>query len=307
MNDAAQCLACGSEDLEHWARAHDVEYRSVPESFSYLRCRSCQALSIHPVPANRLSVIYPSNYYSFQGTGRSFADRVKRRLDRRYFRALLRRLPGQQLSALDVGGGAGHQLSVLRAADSRVARTTVVDFDDGAKALAEGAGHEFVHGRIEDVKISGPYDVVLLLNLIEHVAEPLSVLRRVREVLTPTAIAVVQTPNYDSLDAKLFRHRGWGGYHCPRHWVIFTPSSFAGIVSRAGLVTRRWHYTQGAPFWTVSMLAALERAGLTRITPERPAWLHPLYPSLAAGFAAIDFTRGLLSPLSQMVFVLGRD
>ena len=180
VNDAGpRCLACGSRDLEHWAQAHDVEYHSVPDTFSYLRCKSCQTLSIHPVPTSRLREIYPPNYYSFQGTGRSLADRVKQALDRRFFRGLLRRVPGQPLAALDVGGGAGHQLSVLRAADPRVTRTTVVDFDAGAESLAQRAGHGFISGRIEDARISDRYDVALLLNLIEHVAEPLAVLRRV--------------------------------------------------------------------------------------------------------------------------------
>jgi hypothetical protein len=72
------------------------------------------------------------------------------------------------------------------------------------------------------------------------------------------------------------------------------------------LTTHEWHHTQGAPFWTVSVLATLEKAGAVRITPDRPAWFHPLYPPLAAFFAAVDFARGPFMPLSQMVFVLGR-
>ena len=33
----------------------------------------------------------------------------------------------------------------------------------------------------------------------------------------------MKTPNVEGLDAKLLRHRNWGGYHAPRHWVLFTP------------------------------------------------------------------------------------
>jgi len=307
VKDGPRCLACGSADLTLWAKAEDVEYRTLPDTFEYLRCAQCQTLSINPVPVEKLSQIYPSNYYSFRGKSGSLTARVKEQLDRRFFRRLLATLPGSQLSALDVGGGAGQQLDTLRAADSRVNRTMVVDIDAGAKALALSAGHGFVQGRIEDAAIPGAFDVILLLNLIEHVSAPAEVLRKVRALLTPSGIVVVQTPNYESLDARLFRHRNWGGYHCPRHWAIFTRGGFQSLAGNAGLATRQWRFTQGAPFWAVSALWAMTRMGLTDVTRDRPAWQHPLYNSLTAAFAAFDFARGVFWPLSQMVFVLGRD
>lgn len=307
MTAGPRCLACASRELDYWATAHDVEYKTVPESFTYYRCRRCEALSIDPVPDDRLGEIYPPNYYSFTAARRSVVDRVKETIDRRRFRKTFSRLSGAELSALDVGGGSGHQLDVLRAADSRVTRTTIVDMDEGAEARARAAGHRFVRGRIEDVEMDDRFHIVLLLNLIEHVADPRAVLRKVRELLSPDGVALIQTPNYVSLDARLFRAHDWGGFHCPRHWVIFTASSFERILAAAGLQVRTWRYTQGAAFWTISVLAALDRRGLVRIGRERPAWFHPLFPALAGGFAAVDFARGLASPLSQMVFVVERS
>jgi 2-polyprenyl-3-methyl-5-hydroxy-6-metoxy-1,4-benzoquinol methylase len=293
--------------LEQWAIATDVEYKTTAESFSYYRCARCEALSIHPVPIDRLRMIYPPNYYSFASGQRHWVDRVKETIDRRRFRSLLAQVRANRISALDVGGGAGHQLDLLRRADPRVAETTIIDMDEGAAHLAEAAGHRFILGRVEHTDLRETFDVVLLLNLIEHVIDPVAVLRQVASVLTTGGVVLVQTPNFDSLDARLFRHRNWGGYHCPRHFAIFNPSSFQRAVAAAGLSVRSWRYTQGAPFWTVSVLAGLDRAGVLRITQDRPAWLHPLYPPLAAAFAGLDFIRGGLMPLSQMVFVLGHS
>lgn len=304
MSDPRRCVACASQDLQPWATATDVEYKTTEDRFAYFRCGSCGALSIDPVPTNRLREIYPSNYYSFARARRSWVDRVKELLDLRQSRRLLAQLGGRELSVLDVGGGAGHQLDLLRRADPRVVQTTIVDMDEGAAKLASASGHRFVLGRIEEASLHGTFDVVLLLNLIEHVDDPVGVLRRITQVLAPGGVVLVQTPNYDSLDARLFRHRNWGGYHCPRHFILFTPASFQRAVAAAGLAVRSWRYTQGAPFWTVSALAALDQAGIVRITRQRPAWFHPLYPPLAAAFAAFDFARGTVMPLSQMVFVL---
>ena len=300
------CLACASSDVERWADARDVEYKSVPERFTYYRCLACDSLSIDPVPVSRLSEIYPPSYYSFRPPQRGVVYRVKDWLDRRWFRQLTRSVPGAELSALDIGGGNGQQLSSLRAADPRIRRTVVVDFDADAEAAARALGHEYVRGRIEDAAVTGPFDVILLLNLIEHVADPRRVLEKARSLLAPTGLLVIKTPNHRSVDARLFRNENWGGYHCPRHWVIFTRASFEQMARKVGLRVVQASYTQGAPFWTVSVLGWLDRRHAVHITIDHPAWTHPFYAPLAALFAGIDFARGAVAPLSQMTFALAR-
>jgi 2-polyprenyl-3-methyl-5-hydroxy-6-metoxy-1,4-benzoquinol methylase len=223
------------------------------------------------------------------------------------FRSVLRQVPGATLSVLDVGGGAGWQLNAARECDSRVTFTQVIDFDTGARDLAKGNGHEFFCGRIEDFESSRRFDLILLLNLIEHVQDPLAVLQKLRANLTPAGVILVKTPNYDSLDARLFRHRNWGGYHAPRHWVIFTRASFERLAHQAGLRIRSFKYTQGAPFWATSILFELARRGLIRVTKERPAVYHPLFAPLAGLAAGFDFIRQPFAKLSQMVLVLQRD
>jgi SAM-dependent methyltransferase len=301
-----KCLACASERVEPWAVTTDVEYKTVSDKFTYYRCQMCAALTIDPVPSARLGEIYPVNYYSFGQERHGLVQSVKNWIDRRWFARAAAVLDGDALAALDVGGGAGHQLDALRAADPRFRRTVVVDLDARAQSLAEARGHEYVRGRIEDVSLNGSFDLVLLLNLIEHVENPLAVLTRVADLLTPGGMVLVKTPNYRSLDADIFRHHDWGGYHSPRHFVIFTRPSFSTLVERAGLDVTRWDYTQGAPFWAVSVLAWLDRRGLVTITRDRPSTAHPLFGPLAAGFATFDFVRGLAAPQSQMTFTLRR-
>jgi len=300
------CLACGSTEAEQWAEARDVEYKSVPERFAYYHGRARDALSIDPVPADRLSQIYPSSYYSFHPTPRGTVYRVKDWLDRRWFRRIAAGIPGTTLAALDIGGGNGQQSSTLRAADPRIQRTVIVDFDEQAESAARALGHEYVRGRIEESAVVGNFDLILLLNLIEHVHDPLAVLCKARSLLTPDGRLVIKTPNYHSLDARLFRRRNWGGYHCPRHWVLFSRDSFQRLAERAGLRIVASSYTQGAPFWAISVLAWLEERGAVTITTARPVWTHPLYAPLAGAFAALDVARGAVAPLSQMTFSLAR-
>lgn len=286
-----KCLACGSAELELWTHSRDTEYFTTPEPFALHRCRACDALSIDPVPQERLREIYPATYYSFASGKRSFATRVKEALDRRRFAQLLRDLPGRELAVLDVGGGSGYLLDLVKRADPRVARTQVVDFDPEAERAARARGHGYFRGRIEDYATDQRFDLVLLLNLIEHVADPGAVLAKARTLLRPGGVILVQTPNWRCLDERLFRHKSWGGYHTPRHWVLLTRSSFAALVERAGLRLRRFRYTQGGWFWAVSVLAWLHEKGLVKASFERPLNRHPLFGPLAALFAAFDFAR----------------
>lgn len=301
--DAPACLACGAREAVLWATATDGEYATTTEIFRYLHCAACGALFIDPVPRDRLAEIYPANYYSFASPRESFVQRVKRKLDGRLFNRLLKNLPGEALAVLDVGGGAGWELSWLRALDPRIRFTQVVDLDPGAERAAQDNGHEYFCGRIEEFATERRFALILLLNLIEHVDDPGAVLRKMRDLLTPAGVLLIKTPNTDSLDARLFRHRNWAGYHCPRHWVLFKRENLTALVERTGLRVTEFRYTQGAPFWAASVIHRFFPASITR---ERPVVFHPLFGPLSASFAAFDMLRQPFSKPSQMFLTLGR-
>ena len=267
-------------------------------------CTDCHSLSIDPCPAERLAEIYPHTYYSYAKPDARLIDRIKNALDRRLLRSVLRRCPGSQLAVLDIGGGSGWMLNEARRADARVSETMVVDIDAQARTQAEAAGHRFFLGPIEEFTGDEQYDLVLMLNLIEHVADPVNVLRAVRRRLQPGGALLIKTPNCDSLDARLFRKSYWGGLHCPRHWVIFTPESIRGAAVSAGLEIERLNLTQGAPFWSWSVLDRLERWGWIRLSKDRPMHLHALTPLLMGLFGGLDLVRGLFMKTSQMFVVL---
>lgn len=303
--DIPRCLICASEDVEFWTKAQDGEYMTSADSFNLYRCRQCDVLFIDPVPTDRLSEIYPQNYYSFVAQKKSLVNDVKKWLDGRMFRGIMNTIPGKELSVLDVGGGSGWELSIVRNADPRVAFSQVVDFDPAAAELAKENGHEYFCGRIEEFNTSRKFDFILMLNLIEHVENPVEILRKAASMLSPGGRILIKTPNFDSLDARLFRHANWGGYHCPRHWVIFREESFGRVAAHAKLRNIRFSYTQGAPFWTASTLFWLHQRNMVSITRERPVMYHPLFSPLAALFAAFDLLRKPLARTSQMFIVLG--
>ncbi len=295
------CPVCAGA-AELWADTTDVEYRTSDQVWHYARCQSCATLFLIDPPRDRLDEIYPANYYSY-GAENSFPVRVKEMLDRRTLRTLCSRIPGVRLRLLDVGGGVGAMASLVRGIEPRITESVIVDLDDRAAPLAEAAGHRFVTSRIEDFDEPSQFDVILMLNLIEHVADPVAVLSGARRLATPDSRVLVKTPNVEGWDAKVLRHRDWGGYHAPRHWVLFTPDTFRLVAEHAGFVVERMDLTQGGPFWTVGVMSMLERRRLLRRKPGQAMVQHPLFGVFTAGFAAFDLVRAKFGGRTSQMFV----
>ena len=78
---------------------------------------------------------------------------------------------------------------------------------------------------------------------------------------------------------------------------------FAKLIDECGLTVVESRYTQGAPFWTISILDWLHRRRVVRRRDE-PLYRHPLYGPLMAVAAAFDFARAPVSKTSQMMFVV---
>ncbi|MDP3897354.1 MAG: class I SAM-dependent methyltransferase [Mesorhizobium sp.] len=304
----AECPLCHGRQTQLHARAMDIEYFTSDDAFEIWHCSACGVLFVHPMLADELDRIYPANYYSFQKLSKNLVVSIKEWLDRRALERLTRQIPGDNLSVLDIGGGTGWLADQVKAADPRFRSSTIVDIDPGARDVALQAGHAYFLGRFEEFDAAGRrFDLILMLNLIEHVPDPRAVLAKAASLLTPNGLIWIKTPNFDSLDARLFRHRSWAGYHTPRHFVIFRRESLERIGREAGLEVAGFEYTQGAPFWSVSILAALQRLGWVRVSAERPAIYHPLTPILQALSAGFDFARQPFgAKLSQMVLTLRR-
>jgi 2-polyprenyl-3-methyl-5-hydroxy-6-metoxy-1,4-benzoquinol methylase len=287
--------------------AKDYEYFSVEDEFIYYGCTDCRTIFIHPVPVEKLNQIYPSNYYSFVNKPGHLVVRLKEWLDKRFFKKVLKQLPAQPINILDVGGGTGWMLDVLKKTNKRIAYTQVVDIDEKAKSIAEEKGHAYFEGTIETFTTDKSFHLILMLNLIEHVAVPLAVLQKAGSLLAPGGIIVIKTPNTTGWDARLFKKSYWGGLHCPRHWVIFSEKSFGILLQSTQLKIKKLHYTQGAPFWAFSIIAALHRKRLVHVSAKKPIIFHWLFAPLSAFFAVVDFVRKPFAKTSQMFILLGKD
>ena len=111
---------------------------------------------------------------------------------------------------------------------------------------AKARGLPVHHGTLPNPDIVPGFDVVTLIDVIEHVTNPMGLLREMRDAMADNGIAVIVTPDVRSWAARVL---GW-------NW---------------------WHYRIAhiSYFSRATLSLALKRAGLTPLSWSRPTWYLP--------------------------------
>lgn len=266
------CALCGGADGAAVGVGEDFEYRTSDQTFLAVRCPRCSLIYLDPRPAlHELGRIYPDDYHAFAFDEDQFGlvHRVRSRLEAR---RLLRVGAGLPAGAhvLDVGAGDGFHLDLLRRHGPTGWHLTGVDTDERAVAQAHRRGLDVRQSSIEDADIApGSIDLALCVQTIEHVADPVEVLRSIAAVLRPGGRLYLITDNTGSPDFALFKGRHWGGYHFPRHWNLFDRRSMQRLLELAGLETESLGTTTSPVNWTYSIRNWLDDWGAPRAVVDR--------------------------------------
>lgn len=222
------CPTCGPGPVAALGTVHDINLL-VPGEFQLVRCRRCRLLYLNPQPTPaRLAAHYPRHYWVPPPP-----PAVTPHLDagaRAALAHLVRHSPGGRV--LDVGCGNGSVVALMRRNG-----LDALGLEPSAHAAAlarECYGIEVQVGMLQDAAIAaGSLDAVTLLDVIEHLSDPLGDLRRAHALLKPGGRVYVKTPNAASLQACLFR-RGWYPLDAPRHLFLFSPASLRRLLVAAG-------------------------------------------------------------------------
>ncbi len=114
-----------------------------------------------------------------------------------------------------------------------------VEADQNIRRVAEKFGYEVYVGLFDaNLYPTDSFDYVTMDQVIEHVQDPIAVLRGVAQVLRPGGVAILTTPNVAGWGRKLFGRR-WINWHAPYHLQFFTAQSMRLAAEQAGLVLER--------------------------------------------------------------------
>jgi SAM-dependent methyltransferase len=98
--------------------------------------------------------------------------------------------------------------------------------------------------KLEDADFAeASFDVIVAIQLLEHLIDPAVFALKLRHILKPGGIAYVETPNFDCVSRRLKLDSWMDKNLIAGHWHLFDPHSISVFCERMGLrVLRCWTF-----------------------------------------------------------------
>lgn len=172
------------------------------------------------------------------------------------------------LRLLDIGAGSG----ILLAAASDLGFTAEgVEPSDWLRKAAENHGCSITADVLPHPAICGPYDVITLIDVVEHVPDPLDLVGHAASLLKSGGLMAIVTPDVQSVAARLM---GWKWWHYRiAHVGYFSKKNLESIVAKLGLKT----LSISRPSWSFSLAYIRERLLQylpKSLVPAQRDWMH---------------------------------
>ena len=219
-----------------------------PKKYHLILCPSCQLIYLSPLPEKE---VFDDLYIgSMQFVDCTHYTGKRAELAMQYYKdrvnELLKRIDARDkaLRVLEIGSGLSWVSRAVNTIDSQ-AVTVAQDITAEAVEICKWVDHYFVGelaSRLPDIERFGPYQIISMTHVIEHLPDPIEILRICREVLDENGIVFITAPyrpNGWNEGDPMARWQEWSYNHVPAHLQYFNEQSMKRCAERAGLAV---HY-----------------------------------------------------------------
>ena len=273
------CNLCGSAE---YSQLH------VVHGYTIVRCNQCRLVFLNPRPvASDLASIYDTESYyggtaEFENVVVGYADYLALR-DHLHFvvNELMRPLKGLTPGlSLDLGCSMGLVMDEFR---QHGWTPHGVDVSSYATEYARNElGLNAFTGTIDQVDLPPEsVDLATMLLTIEHIPDPKSALRSVRQLLKPGGVLIVATHDVEGIWPKLVGPR-WRHYNMPEHIYYFSRRTLTQMLSEVG-----FHTFKVAETPTLAAVTEADATEMGLYAPVRLLHKTKLLPVVAPGLRAI--------------------
>ena len=238
------CNLCGNTDCAFLFDAID-RLHGCEGDFTYVKCKACGLIYMYPqVLPDEMKALYPPDYGPHQARPRTKKGDLygfRRKVQAAPVLQIIRRELSPARRLLDAGCGTGAFLNDMKLLTG--CEVYGVDVSNIAAITAKQYyGLSIFTGSVHEAPFpSGYFDVITAWSYLEHVNDPYKVLARFSDLLRPNGCCVIQTPNAESFNARLFKEK-WYHLDCPRHLYIYTPKTVTKLLEKSGLSVQRVFY-----------------------------------------------------------------
>ena len=233
------CPRCAGDAYLTLFQAEDRLGSANGRRFHIVECSRCALIRLDPMPsAAEAASFYPDNYWwkPDSSTSGRLAE-IYRQLvliDHAHF--VTHDIDRSGL-ILDVGCGGGSLVHALR---KRGLQAFGLDPAVGAARSAhERYGPHVVRGMVPQAPFKpGTFSTITLCRVLEHVPDPIELLKGLGRLLQPGGKLFVQIPNAACWQFLLLGKR-WSGLDAPRHLIHFRSADLEEILEATGFEVRR--------------------------------------------------------------------
>lgn len=221
------CIICKSSHLR------EIRIKKI-DKIGY-RCEACSFIFLWPQPTEKeIQDIYRESYYRSWGVSageeKQETARLKKGTSERYLKRIMAYKANGRL--LDIGSAFGYLMEVAK---SYGFDTYGVELSNFSSSIAKKKfGSKVFGGKLDDANFPGAhFDVITMLDLIEHIPRPIEFMQEVRRIIKPGGFVGITTPDTSSLSYKLLGKRGW--FHWKfEHLGYFNRKSIEELAKRTG-------------------------------------------------------------------------
>lgn len=194
----------------------------------YLRCEVCGGHFI----SHQIEASYPQVYFE-QNLKPSLIARIAMPLLDFFYYLRFKRIKKilknkTNAKVLDYGCGAGKLVEILI---KKGINATGFEPSKGARNITQKKNLP-VYGEVKFTE--GGYDLIMFWHSLEHISNPLEVMRKIKSYLAENGKIMIAVPNAASFEAYIGR-RNWFHYLYPLHRVQFTSRAIKLMLKKIGL------------------------------------------------------------------------
>ncbi|MFI5244764.1 MAG: class I SAM-dependent methyltransferase [Gemmatimonadales bacterium] len=217
----ALCEVCGSRD-----RKRLMEFRG----FTYHSCLECT--HVYVAPRVRLDLLLDlASHHEHDDDENDFLE-IQKIFAEPICHLIRLRAPGNRL--LDLGFGRGHIMRLARAYGFEV-----YGMDSSRRLVAQlesEFGKRLNHGTLGADPIPwDSFDAIVMSHVVEHLVDPVRILRDVLAKLSPGGLLYVAVPDIESLQFRIFG-KYWDAINPLVHMQYFNEKSLSRLLRDAGFV-----------------------------------------------------------------------
>lgn len=222
-------------------KKNDYKVYLKKDTFTIVKCQNCGLIYVNPrLNENELLKIYDDLYFTgerrygiedYFGRGRKSAQK------RAYETIQIIKKHKRQGNILDVGCAGGIFLKVAQENNFNAYGIEVSKY--AVEAAEKILNLKIELGTLEKCKFKNKFfDVITLLDVIEHFPDPYCSLQKINSLLKDDGIILIYTPNINSLPFYVIKE-GWGIIAPEHHLHYFSPETIEMLLNKTGFIIKK--------------------------------------------------------------------